>query len=353
MPPTNHAAWIKTKQASTITVQGAPYTSPQHNEVVVKVKAIAMNPVDAAMWRIGFIIPEDKYPAIVGCDVAGEVVEVGSALKTSYAVGDRVLGQCSFADFVNNEVNFLGYQYSAFQEYVVIRTPLLTKIPAHIEFKDAAVLPLALYTAATCMLSPTTLDLDPPTSISKPGGKRKTLIIWGASSSVGSCGVQLAIQAGYDVVGIASKKNHEFVKSLGAVAMFDQSDPDIVRGILSAAEGKSVVAAYDATANKDSVEALCQILSESKAEQQKICAVLPTALGLGIHGVQVVFNGGANAREDGKGSAVFEWAGKALEDGRLKCAPPAEIVGHGLSSVQKALDLMSKGVSAKKLVVTV
>jgi NADPH:quinone reductase-like Zn-dependent oxidoreductase len=352
MPPTNHAAWIKTKQAASITVEEAPYTSPKHNEVVVKVKAIAMNPVDAAMWTAGFIIPEDKYPASIGCDVAGEVVEVGSSLSKDYIAGDRVIGQCSFSDFVNNEVLFLGHQYSAFQEYVILRTPLMTKIPKHTEFKDAAVLPLGLYTALTCIFSPTTLNLDPPTSASKPGDKGKTLIIWGASSSVGSCGVQLATQAGYEVIGVASKKNHEFVKSLGAVAMFDQSDPEIVQGILSAVDSKHVVAAYDATTNQQSVEALCEVLSKSNAEQQKICVVLPTALGLGTHGVQIVINFGANPREDGKGSAVFEWAGEALKDGRLQCAPPAEVIGQGLDNVQKALELMSKGVSAKKLVLT-
>jgi NADPH:quinone reductase and related Zn-dependent oxidoreductases len=151
MPP-NRAAWLTTPKARHFTVQPAPYTSPASNEVVVKTSAIAINPVD---WKV-----QDEgsfpltYPAIIGEDIAGEIVEIGSS-TSRFKKGDRVLG---FAVALSSKRPCDG----AFQQYVVLRENLVTKIPDGLQFEKAAVMPLAVATAASVFFSKDKLGLDYP-----------------------------------------------------------------------------------------------------------------------------------------------------------------------------------------------
>ena len=85
------------------------------------------------------------------------------------------------------------YKHSGFQQYVVLKMPLIAKIPDDAKWTDAAVLPLGINTAASGLFQQGTLALEMPSS---ERGRGETLLIWGASSSVGSCGVQLAAAAG-------------------------------------------------------------------------------------------------------------------------------------------------------------
>lgn len=87
--PSNQAAWITSKQGKPLEVKEAPYTPPNAGEVTIKNGAIAINPVDWKIQESGFFI--EKYPNILGCDVAGEIVEVGSGAG-DFKKGDRVLG---------------------------------------------------------------------------------------------------------------------------------------------------------------------------------------------------------------------------------------------------------------------
>lgn len=221
MSPTNRASWLTAKQSPTNVVDSAPYTSPAANELVIRTKALALNPADVVVQKLGILL--DQYPAILGCDVAGEVVEVDPSLVDAYQVGDRVIGAATCMDLRNGN-----YCYSGFQEYVVLRMPFIAKIPKGVRFEDAVVLPLGINTAASCLFSDKTLGLGLPSVEGKILEKKQTVLIWGASSSVGSCAVQLATHAGYDVVGVASARNHEMVKVLGASVCFDQNDPLVV-----------------------------------------------------------------------------------------------------------------------------
>jgi hypothetical protein len=68
--------------------------------------------------------------------------------------------------------------------------------------------------------------------------------------------------------------------------------------------------------------------------------------------VRVQNNFSTNYKVDGIDVAIWKWLENALAEGKIQCMPPHEVVGRGLESVQEAVDLMGKGVSAKKLVVT-
>ena len=87
--PTNRAAWIKEKKGKPLVVDEAPYTSPGADEVTIKNGAVSINPVDWKIQDVGFFI--EKFPNILGEDVAGEIVEVGDGV-TDLKVGQRVFG---------------------------------------------------------------------------------------------------------------------------------------------------------------------------------------------------------------------------------------------------------------------
>jgi NADPH:quinone reductase-like Zn-dependent oxidoreductase len=89
--PSNTAAYLVEAQKP-LEVKEAPYPEPAQNELVVRNYAVAINPVDYATQLLGTnIFPWLKFPTIIGHDVAGEVVAVGSAIN-DFKAGDRVVG---------------------------------------------------------------------------------------------------------------------------------------------------------------------------------------------------------------------------------------------------------------------
>ncbi|MCJ1341139.1 hypothetical protein MMC09_006435 [Bachmanniomyces sp. S44760] len=339
MTTRNRAAWLLKKHDATLCVDDAPYNKPEAEEVVIKTKAIAMNPADVAIQKVGIII--DTYPAILGCDIAGEVTEIGSGI-TDFKIGDRVIGQAQ---------PFPGgiYKYAAFQEYVVLKSPEIAKIPDQISWTDAAVLPLGLNTAASCLFQEATLALEMPPCKKK---EDEVLLIWGASSSVGSCGVQLATRAGYEVFGIASRKNHDFVKSIGATQTFDQADGDVIENVVAALKGKTCVGAYDAISKEKTLDTICKVLHKSGG-RKLIAAVMPGVESLASHGVTIKTNLTTRNSETPVGHQIWRvYLEPALASGAIQCRPAADVVGHGLEAIQHALDSLAPGVSAKKIVVS-
>lgn len=110
--PENKALWLHAKRAP-LTVGPAPYTTPRADEIVVRVRAVAVNPIDRLQQTTGDIItPWTSYPFVVGSDVAGEVVEVGSSV-IRFHVGNRVLGYAAGSDKRRNRA-----AEGAFQDYV-------------------------------------------------------------------------------------------------------------------------------------------------------------------------------------------------------------------------------------------
>jgi threonine dehydrogenase-like Zn-dependent dehydrogenase len=90
--PSNTAAWFPAKYAR-LEVGPAPSTAPATHEIVVRNHAIAINPVDWAIPRLGGVgFGWIEPPTVLGSDVAGEVVEVGAEVSR-FKVGDRVFGQ--------------------------------------------------------------------------------------------------------------------------------------------------------------------------------------------------------------------------------------------------------------------
>ncbi|KIW38862.1 uncharacterized protein PV06_08690 [Exophiala oligosperma] len=343
MTRTNSAAVVPSKQSPTMHVTSVPYSSPGEDELTIRTRAVAINPADHFIQERGLLLT--TYPAILGCDVAGEVVEVHPSLTSKFSVGDRVIGASTPLLLKDG-----AYAYSGFQEYVVLKMPAIAHVPARLDYNDAVVLPLGVYTAASCIFAPDILGLAMPAA-GRDAGKNKTLLVWGASSSVGSCGVQLAALAGYDVVAVASAKNHDMVKSLRAKVTFDHNNPAVVDDIVEFLKGKDVVGAYDAISKDSTLDKVCEILDRSDAKMKVVASVRPGAEQSATHGVKVMTNSAAGKASIGL--SIWPWLDQALKSGDIKCMPPPEVVGHGLETVQHAVDLMGQGVSAKKLIVTI
>ncbi|OBT79849.1 hypothetical protein VF21_01536 [Pseudogymnoascus sp. 05NY08] len=347
MSPTNTAAWLTAEKSTPLTVGPAPYTPPSPTQLIVRNHALGINLVDWAIQQMGSaLFPWIQYPTILGCDIAGEVVEVGSSI-TRFKLGDRVVAAATGLTS--------GTAHGAFQTYSVVAENLTSPIPASITYSQAAVLPLAISTAASGLFQKDYLGLQHPTVPPKPTGE--TLLVWGGATSVGCNAIQLAVAAGYEVITTSSPKNFDYVRGLGASAVFDYSSPTVTADILAAFAGKKsagaiAIGAVDPAVNAGVTKACVDIVAGSEGRKFVAMAVQfdPTQLPEGV-GAKFIF--GSDLKDNEVGPAVFEhFLPKALEEGVFKCALEPLEGGQGLESIQEAFELSKKGVSAQKVVVT-
>lgn len=395
MPSENHAVYLIDKHGKPLEVRTAPYTTPGPGELVIKNAAIAINPVDGGVQMAGnLMFPYLKYPAIMGSDVSGVVVEVGSAeggQLPPFQPGDRVVGHAVGIDKRSNKA-----AETAFQEYTVLRAHLTSKIPDDLSHERACVLPLGLSTAACGLFMKDYLALRRPTLEPKlnpeveaqtsqdvfkgtSGEETRTdvVVVWGASTSVGSNAVQLACAAGYEVVATASPKNFEYVKSLGASRVLDYKQLDTVPRIIQGLHGKNCAGAL--AIGTGSLEACIDIVSAvpgrkfiSQASNPIDISEMPTgtvgliglvlkllwwnistALKAKFKGVSTKFIWGSDVIVDEIGPVIYnDYLPQALASGQFQAKPEPRVVGTGLESVQEAINTCIKGISAAKVVVT-
>jgi NADPH:quinone reductase-like Zn-dependent oxidoreductase len=169
--------------------------SPAADQVLVKVKAAAVNPVD---WKIRDGLGELfglRLPLILGCEVAGTVEEAGGGVK-DFAHGDEVYG-------------YLGAHSGGYAEYVAAPASEFARKPGNVDFDTAASVPVGALTAWQGIFDHGKLA----------SGQR--VLITGASGAVGSMAVQLAKTKATHVIGTGSGRNEEFVRALGADEFVD------------------------------------------------------------------------------------------------------------------------------------
>lgn len=165
------------------------------DSVLVRVRAASVNPVD---WKIqaGHLdqIMDAVMPVVPGWDVAGVVERVGPAI-TEFAEGDEVIG------YVREDTIGRG----TFAEFVAAPVRTLARKPAALSFEEAAGLPLAGLTAYQSLNRVIAL---------RPG---ETVLVHAAAGGVGSFAVQIARAMGAHVIGTAAERNHDYLRTLGAV----------------------------------------------------------------------------------------------------------------------------------------
>lgn len=172
---------------------------PGEGEVLVRVKSAGVNPVDAAITRgmLKDVIPAG-FPAIPGWDVAGVVEERGHSARR-FSVGDEVFAYARRPTI----------QHGTFAEYISIPESYLAKRPKEISMEAAGGIPLVGLTAYQSLFEVGDMK------------KGETVLILGASGGVGSMAIQLAKNAGAKVIGVASEKNHSYMKELGVDSEID------------------------------------------------------------------------------------------------------------------------------------
>lgn len=164
----------------------------QQDEVLIKVKAISINPVDVKSRQGRGVYGKIKYenPLILGWDISGVVHESKSDL---FKVGDEVFGM----------VNFPGHG-KAYAEYVAAPADQLALKPKNITFEQAAASTLVALTAWQALVKHAKIQ------------KGQKVLIHAASGGVGHIAVQIAKHLGAEVTGTSSSKNKDFVLGLGA-----------------------------------------------------------------------------------------------------------------------------------------
>ncbi|KAL7748915.1 hypothetical protein RI367_005563 [Sorochytrium milnesiophthora] len=340
----NQAAWL-TKPGAALEVSAAPMPTVGPNEIVVKNAAIALNPIDYKIQDAGIYV--QKWPVVLGCDVAGVVHEVGSDVKR-FKKGDRVIG---------HTVGLLSGrpQDGAFTLYSTVQATKAAILPDNIPFTDGVVLPLALETAVGGLFvkeaTPTMGGaLTPALALPYPSLKDvpqtgKTLVVYGGSSSVGTATIQLASAAGVKVIAIAGKANADLCKRCGAAEILDHQDPSLVDKVVQAVGTSDFVGVYDAISTPQTATNTLAILAKLGGGHLACVAFLPTDLPSNVKGGRVF---GIN---DAATPVWTEYVTPALESGKLQCLPKPTVVGKGLKDINDALKKLKAGVSATKLVV--
>lgn len=172
------------------------------SEVLVKVKAVSINPIDYLTRSGKGVASMLSLPIILGFDVAGVIEAVGIEVKT-FTKGDTVFGLVNFPD-VSGKL-----EGKCYAEYVAVPATQVIKIPEGLSFYQAAALPAVGLTAKQGLFDFGKLQ----------EGQR--VLIQGAAGGIGHIAIQLAKQAGVYVIATASTKNVSFVKSLGADEVVD------------------------------------------------------------------------------------------------------------------------------------
>ncbi|MBL6449136.1 NADP-dependent oxidoreductase [Fulvivirga sp. 29W222] len=191
---------------SKLSVKEQPTPEPGEGELLVKIKASGINPVDAKLAH-GYMkdrLPHE-FPMILGWDMAGIVEKRGHGARR-FSVGDEVYAYARRPELNN---------HGTFADYITIPESYLAKKPINISFEEAGAIPLAGLTAYQSILEVGKLKLG------------DTVMILGASGGVGSFAVQLAKYEGAQVIAVASKDNHAYLKELGADHCLDYKDQKI------------------------------------------------------------------------------------------------------------------------------
>jgi 2-desacetyl-2-hydroxyethyl bacteriochlorophyllide A dehydrogenase len=170
-------------------------------QLFVKVRASSVNPID---WKIRqgmlSLITGNKFPKILGFDVAGDVIALGSGV-TRFQVGDAIYGSTSFPG-------------GGYAEFAAVPENLVALKPTNLSYEEAAAVPLAALTALQALRNEGNIQTE------------QTMLINGAAGGVGIFAVQIAKALGAVVTGVSSAKNLDLVKSLGADRVIDYTQQD-------------------------------------------------------------------------------------------------------------------------------
>ncbi|MFI9273261.1 NADP-dependent oxidoreductase [Kitasatospora sp. NPDC052896] len=282
---------------------------PAAGEVLVRVGASALNPVDA-MVRSGALPLLGEPPFVLGWDISGVVEQ--TAPGTGFAVGDAVYGMPRFPG-----------EAGGYAQYVTAPATQLAHRPATLDDAHAAALPLAALTAWQGLVGAAQLA----------AGQR--VLIQRAAGGVGHLAVQIAKARGAHVIALASTPRHAFVRDLGADEVIDYRHTDVTRTL------REVDVVLDSTGQGErSLRVLREggVLVTILEHRDERLAATVTAAGRRFAGISVVPDGAALAE-----------IAALVDAGRLR---PHLAATFPLAEIDKAHRLLDEGTAQGKIVLT-
>ena len=215
------------------TLKTVPTPEIGADEMLVRVHAAGVNPLDGKI-REGFkAMPDVRFPFILGQDAAGVVVRVGAHVK-QFGLGAAVYGAFWLA--------------GAFAEYVRVPTKraAVALKPAALAFPQAAALPTPALAALTAIQAVSLTDGD-------------TLLVVGATGGVGSYAVQMAARCGVRVIATARPDAEAYARTLGAVEVIDYTQHDLVAAV-QAAHPQGIDAVIDVISDRTALPHIAETL---------------------------------------------------------------------------------------------
>ena len=248
-------------------------------------------------------------------------------------------------------------QDGAFAHYTTLSVDKVAILPDSIDFTHGVVVPFALEAAvcALCVQKPQTfmpgvftpaLGLPVP-ALSRDTKLGKTLVVNGASASTGAMVVQVARAIGLDVIAIAGAANIALVKQAGAQVVIDRAAPDLVDQVVGAVKETSgeFIGIFDAVSEATTLPTDLAILDRLGGGHLALTHPPPEGIPQNVQ-VGMIF-----AVDDIAAPVWRDFVTPALASGQLQCLPPPLVVGKGLESVQRGLEMSKAGVSGRKLVI--
>jgi NADPH:quinone reductase-like Zn-dependent oxidoreductase len=191
---------MKTQQAAVavahqmpLELHSLPIPQPQAGQVLVRVFASAVNPLDTKIHAGKGGHARQPLPAVLGMDMAGVIEQLGEGV-TAFTVGDEVFGM----------VGGIGGNQGALAQYVAVDAELLARKPANLSMREAAALPLIFITAWEGLVDRATVRAG------------QSVLIHGGAGGVGHVAVQIAKARGAQVFATGSANSQACIESLGA-----------------------------------------------------------------------------------------------------------------------------------------
>ncbi|CAH0044780.1 unnamed protein product [Clonostachys solani] len=343
-------AIVVAPDAETMIIADAPVLQLRDEYMIVKVHSVALNPADWKRVVWDTLDPGTK----IGCDYSGVVEKVGAKVS-NFKQGDRVAGFVHGGDQTN-------HNNGAFGDYIEVKAALQIKIQDSLSFEQAATLGVGIVTCGQGLYQ--SLKLPLPGS---PATESFPILIYGGSTATGVLGIQYAKASGLTVITTASPSNFEYLKSLGADAVFDYRSPTCGSDIRAFTKNK-LKHAWDLSngelictaALSDTEPSVYGVTNMPQTEistlNPKVTGPLMTTAYDATGEDSMLMGQKVPGKPEGLEfmSMFFKLSRKLLEEDKLvPIKPTVNSTGNGLEGVIKGFEVLKAGkISATKLVYT-
>lgn len=326
--PTMDAAVLDTHGAP-FRIAAIPRPAPAPGQVLVRIEASGVNPLDLKIHAGGAAHARHPLPAILGIDLAGTVEALGDGV-TRFRPGDEVFGM----------TGGVGGHQGSLAEYAAVDADLLARKPRHLSMREASVLPLVFITAWEGLVDRMAVRAG------------QSVLVLGGAGGVGAMAIQIARAQGAEVFATGSPGSRTTIEQLGA-AFIDRAEP-VAAFVARLTGGRGFDLAFDTVGGT--------VLDDAFAAVRRF-GHAASALGWGTHALAPLsFRAGTYSGVftllpllTGEGRAhhghILAEATRLAEAGRL--APLLDARRFTLRTVDDAYRLVAAGAARGKLSIAI